>query len=323
MTRAEYLRSAAKAERLADWVRVSHASHVYLRRDDRGLQPYLFTVRDSSAEISPRRSWEAVCACTILVKGHHARKTAIRAGLIALAERLERQENGIDPRDGEQLALDLDAIETRMNEATPGPWVAWENDWRDDDEIDPEVRVLSGTAIPDQHGSLPVLSTSTDTIMECDFLTEDEAGQKFENACFIAHARTDLPLLVAEVRRQRLEIEHLRKLLGGEPERYVQDDGSIVLMTHYVSATVRRTREGDAASPDGYAVEFGGDKCGVYPELAEQYGQLYLWAFQEARAWEGEDVCDACGDTLQPFPCRCDREYQSLPPIGSGFESTS
>ncbi|MHB8406220.1 MAG: hypothetical protein ACYDCJ_12435 [Gammaproteobacteria bacterium] len=64
-------------------------------------------------------------------------------------------------------ALDLDAIEARANAATPGPW--------DTDEYDGGLR-STVTAGP---------------------ITSDEDYD------FIAHARTDVPALIAEVRRLR------------------------------------------------------------------------------------------------------------------------
>jgi hypothetical protein len=72
-------------------------------------------------------------------------------------------------------ALDLDAIEQRANEATPGPWTAHAEDIfypRDDEDRGPVSSLLGG----------------------------GEPGH-LADAEFMAHARQDVPALVAEVRR--------------------------------------------------------------------------------------------------------------------------
>lgn len=86
--------------------------------------------------------------------------------------------------------LDLDAIEARANAATPGPWSA-------------DYSYIWSQALP----SMPNVVTP--------FVhTEDEAPRLLINvvdAAFIAEARTDVPALVAEVRRLQCEVERLAK----------------------------------------------------------------------------------------------------------------
>lgn len=77
--------------------------------------------------------------------------------------------------------LDVDAIEARANAATPGPWKLW-----------------GMTVMTDRHG--------TGDVADCDdiaFTADPDRGLRTFNADFIAHAREDIPALVAEVRRLR------------------------------------------------------------------------------------------------------------------------
>ena len=73
--------------------------------------------------------------------------------------------------------LDLDAIEARANAATPGPW----------------------TFLPDQRlerRGLGILGPSFERVA----LMPEPAGAHPADALFVAHARTDVPALVARVR---------------------------------------------------------------------------------------------------------------------------
>jgi hypothetical protein len=86
--------------------------------------------------------------------------------------------------------LDLDAIEARAAAATDGPWMA------DGHEI-----YGSGCGI------LDVDQWKAETLR-----IEDPEGAKAD-AEFIAHARTDVPALVARVRQQDTVIAELRAVL--------------------------------------------------------------------------------------------------------------
>lgn len=89
--------------------------------------------------------------------------------------------------------LDLDAIQARADAATPGPW-----------EFDDEVLGVWTAADGALGGGI------------CDPHDEYARGlnHPLENMRFVAHARQDIPLLVAEVRRLRKIIER-QNLTGG------------------------------------------------------------------------------------------------------------
>jgi hypothetical protein len=87
--------------------------------------------------------------------------------------------------------LDLDTIEARANAATGGKW-----------------------ELEERQDGFAILS-KIDGGLELAIYELDKP-----DAEFIAHAREDIPKLVAEVRRLRAENEHCRKLLGRLVTRY-------------------------------------------------------------------------------------------------------
>lgn len=88
--------------------------------------------------------------------------------------------------------LDLDAIETRTNAATPGPWKRFDNGV--DNACD--ARIGSVVEAPGRVADGRVRRVASVT---------DWAGgsQPKKDADFIAAARTDVPTLIAEIRRLR------------------------------------------------------------------------------------------------------------------------
>ena len=109
--------------------------------------------------------------------------------------------------------IDLTAIEARAKAATPGPW------WTRPDYGCDNACVYWNSDRPD------VINGSTEST-----LIYDEGGHSVADAEFIAHAREDIPALIAEVRRlegelhvdPENEIKKLRarnKYLEGELER--------------------------------------------------------------------------------------------------------
>lgn len=96
---------------------------------------------------------------------------------------------------------ELAAIRERAEKATPGPWEVQENDWRDDEEEWPEVRVVAGTARRQPDGRYNCCTRSTDTIYENESCDEDEGEHRYRDAIFIATSRTDIPRLLDEVER--------------------------------------------------------------------------------------------------------------------------
>jgi len=124
---------------------------------------------------------------------------------------------------------ELSKIEARANAATPGPW----------------------TFLPDQRlerRGLGILGPSFERVA----LMPEPAGAHPVDALFVAHARTDVPALVAEVRRLRLalhiavdgweiaattipgddraesrERERLRGMLGGASRAELEDAAGV------------------------------------------------------------------------------------------------
>lgn len=83
-------------------------------------------------------------------------------------------------------------IEARANAATPGPW-------EQDEESNDALSIKS-------HGCVTAM------VFGNAFLGEEAQGQ---NAHFIAHSRTDIPNLIAEIRRLQQDNARLRKIIKG------------------------------------------------------------------------------------------------------------
>ena len=137
--------------------------------------------------------------------------------LETLAQQFEDDAAHTPPTRVEAVALDLDAIEKREKAATPGPWSAADE---------------HGLLGPDAHpawcisrmrpGHEPM--TPTDGYMH-DVAEIVHDGPMEADAEFIAHARGDVPALVAEVRRlTRWQFEALPVMVG------LQDLGSALGM---------------------------------------------------------------------------------------------
>lgn len=96
---------------------------------------------------------------------------------------------------------ELNAIEARCNAATEGPWEAQEGDYMPEFY---QVRdVPTGCLIIDTDN----FGCGTDPQPDYVFFSP-------ENARFVACARTDIPLLIAEVRRLRLAAKQPRGMVG-------------------------------------------------------------------------------------------------------------
>lgn len=101
--------------------------------------------------------------------------------------------------------LDLDAIEARANAATPGPWTTI---YRSPDELDGQ-RFDHGPSVP-----CLVMSPDCELHPVADASRNGTCADPFSwgnDAEFIAHARTNIPALVAEVRRLRAESDDQRR----------------------------------------------------------------------------------------------------------------
>ena len=83
-------------------------------------------------------------------------------------------------------SLDLDAIEARANAATLGPWKRYE-------QMEQDSQVVQ--AISPRYGEYGFIYVGC----------PEGDGQARADAAFVAHARADIPALIAEVRRLREE----------------------------------------------------------------------------------------------------------------------
>ena len=108
------------------------------------------------------------------------------------------------------MNLDLNAIEARAKAATPGPW-----GWYDPPGAGYGPQIES----EEQHARWGGMACVLVTAEVCSACRERGApclSGKQEDKDFIAHAREDIPALIAEVRRLREEKEGLYKLLKHE-----------------------------------------------------------------------------------------------------------
>lgn len=95
--------------------------------------------------------------------------------------------------------LDLAAIQARCAAATPGPWVTHSDA---DELVDPPVPAPAAYPVAqcDQQDFGVRVFSPPGTYVKRDHRTSD-------NALFIAHARSDIPALLAEVQRIRELVE--------------------------------------------------------------------------------------------------------------------
>ena len=101
---------------------------------------------------------------------------------------------------------ELDAIQRRTDAATPGPWHLRYLD----DEYAANLVAVSTDSENDLQGAAPrwpdfdAGTIVAATLVQSPHRYVDIADERWdENAAFIAHARQDIPRLVAEVRRLR------------------------------------------------------------------------------------------------------------------------
>jgi hypothetical protein len=125
---------------------------------------------------------------------------------------------------------ELAGVEARANAATTGPW-----EWK--------VRDDSG----------PLAMHSGDVIVFDDGTAWGEYGSPMHNAAadatFIAHARTDVPALVAEVRRLRGLVRDAYWEAAGGWGRLDSDE----FMPDWDHSETRRALDGDKTPQDGVA----------------------------------------------------------------------
>jgi hypothetical protein len=90
------------------------------------------------------------------------------------------------------MTLDLSAIEARVNAATPGPWTV--------DQMDMYIHAADGFMVA---SNCPVNEGWQVRGAGAESSGKRPAGSQDANAAFIAAARSDVPTLIAEVRRLR------------------------------------------------------------------------------------------------------------------------
>jgi len=94
------------------------------------------------------------------------------------------------------MSADLTAIEARAEAATEGPWESYQDQMRIGDEVIEPLSVVKRVKKPgvtEMHFVAPMVNT------------EDDQS-------FIAHARTDVPALLAMVREQAAKLAAVREL---------------------------------------------------------------------------------------------------------------
>ncbi len=139
-----------------------------------------------------------------------------------------------------QPVLDIEAIEARANAATPGPWHPGADEFAAADEMIRQLGVCLSRGGNTLHLAL-ARRTHEEAARAAAAAGDDvDAGTVFAalvgngpnsgaNAAFIAAARTDVPALVAEVRRLREELDALPEMLragvgGTEPPKAAKTD---------------------------------------------------------------------------------------------------
>lgn len=124
--------------------------------------------------------------------------------------------------------IDLDAIEARANAATQGPWRFWNDGW---------VGRLTGNP---NVASPPIVAPIRDAWhAHRDGPCPHDTSHSRADAEFIAHARTDVPALVALVRAKQSWIDGAKVDLDG----YADDQAEYEVAVRALTAEVRRLRE--------------------------------------------------------------------------------
>lgn len=91
---------------------------------------------------------------------------------------------------------ELAEIEARANAATPGPWEPYRRVTLG------VVSVMSAAMFENRNG------------VDVDYVVADARDESFANADFIASSRTDVPALIAEIRRLQHDNEKLQEALA-------------------------------------------------------------------------------------------------------------
>ena len=144
--------------------------------------------------------------------------------------------------------LNLDAIEARANAASDGPWiVVHEPAWEADDVQHPDVIRVGAPLYVGDDEPVTICLVSTDY--------EDDPVDVLGDAEFIAHARTDVPALVALVRAKQAWIDGAKVDLDGYDEaraevRSLRERAEAHAVTVQQAVAVERQRDDARAAID-------------------------------------------------------------------------
>ncbi|MGL5999823.1 MAG: hypothetical protein ACRC1I_25515 [Pseudomonas proteolytica] len=183
------------------------------------------------------------------------------------------------------MSIDLEAIRARAEAATPGPWTAM---WLDDCFIEPRICKIPANGCYDYN--------------------------KFgANSQFIAHAREDVPALLAEVRRLNEKVRFQNKLLHAPvvdifpnltPKEKAEDAEIVRLENELHSVTAER----DALKEDFTDFACSG-RTNASPYCANKSPEC-----TDAHEWCIDDKCkgfrpNACGTGKEQNDGKTDKNY--------------
>jgi len=199
-------------------------------------------------------------------------------------------------------SLDLDDIEARVNAATDGPWGFYDGETYADVAADMQV------TSPGSYNYREKIARLEDENYWDDGDHEDHDDsrapeQMAANAAFIAHAREDVPALIAEIRRLRDELADARAQALRDAAEICDEAGAVygsrgandaagaafALMERFQ----RKANEAEyAATPCSVAAcEPGGEPCSTHERLM-------------AHGEGDHELCEP--DCAAPIPCdRC------------------
>lgn len=167
---------------------------------------------------------------------------------------------------GSHVAIDLDAIKARAAKATPGPWQ--QEAWR-------------------VSGHVPGCRPNGEILAECYIRAGAHTGHQLDiaNAEFIAHARTDVPALVAEVDRLNALV------LANDP-----DPDRVIEMRHEIKRLKAEVDELRATKPLPYIdLEYVRqrmrDEPGYFSEEAREEIEALIVEVERLRKIEAAAKC--------------------------------
>ncbi|HEY6115778.1 MAG TPA: hypothetical protein VI172_07445 [Candidatus Dormibacteraeota bacterium] len=192
----------------------------------------------------------------------------------------------------------LDEIEARANAATKGPWGFYDGDNYADVAADMQVTSPGSYNYREKVARLEDENYWDDQAHEDD--DEDCASEQMAaNAAFIAHAREDVPVLLAEVRRLTDRVAELEEQM----DRW-RRTAYRVACTHEPDADAPRTlTEGEYSAAwhavEGAAGEEGADPATVLHAVLDRLGIARPGT--AAPAEEQQPTAEACGKCHRPF----------------------